>query len=61
VYFSEEDKAMACPWGEPNDPRVGFLVIGVEKCKATAASLFYWDEAKKDFLERTLKIATPVA
>jgi proteasome lid subunit RPN8/RPN11 len=55
VYFSEEDKAMACPWGEPNDPRVGFLVIGVEQGKASAASLFYWDERTQDFSERKLK------
>ncbi len=56
VYFSEEDKAMACPWGEPNDPNISFLVIGVDKGKTQGASLFYWDESKKDFAERKLKL-----
>jgi proteasome lid subunit RPN8/RPN11 len=56
VYFSEEDKAMACPWGEPSDPNIGFLVIGVTKGKVDAASLFYWEEKKKDFLERKLRL-----
>jgi len=61
VYFSEEDKAMACPWGEPNDPRVGFLVIGVDKGRTSGASLFYWHEAKKDFLERKLRLNSALA
>lgn len=61
VYFSEEDKAMACPWGEPNDPEVGFVVIGVEKGRTTGASLFYWDDAKQDYLERKLKMNSPLA
>ena len=54
VYFSEEDKAMACPWGEPSYPSVGHLVIGVERGQAVAASVFFWDEEKKDFVERKL-------
>jgi adenylyltransferase/sulfurtransferase len=61
VYFSEEDKAMACPWGEPNDPNVGYLVIGVDHGKAAGASLFYWSDAKKDFLERKLKLNSELA
>lgn len=61
VYFSEEDKAMACPWGEPNDPNVGFLVIGVDQGKTKGASLFSWSEDKKDFLERKLKLNAPLA
>ena len=61
VYFSEEDKAMACPWGEPSDPNVVFLVIGVEKGKRSGASLFYWDGEKENFLERKLKLNSPMA
>lgn len=61
VYFSEEDKAMACPWGEPVNPDIGFLVIGVDQGKATAASLFYWEKEKQDFLERKLKLHAPLA
>jgi proteasome lid subunit RPN8/RPN11 len=56
VYFSDEDKAMACPWGEPAYPDVGHIVIGVEKGEAKAASEFFWNEEKKDFEERKLPI-----
>lgn len=61
VYFSEEDKAMACPWGEPNDPEVGHVVIGVTEGKVQGASLFYWDAEKQDFLERPLKLKAAMA
>lgn len=57
VYFSDEDKAMACPWGEPSYPEVGYVVIGVEKGSAVAASEFYWNPEKKDFEERKLQKA----
>jgi proteasome lid subunit RPN8/RPN11 len=55
VYFSEEDKAIACPWGEPSFPEVGHVVISVEKGKAVAASEFFWNPEKKDFEERKLR------
>ena len=55
VYFSEEDRAIACPWGEPSYPEVGHVVISVEKGKAVAASEFFWNPAKKDFEERKLR------
>ena len=55
VYFSEEDKAMACPWGEPSFPEVGHIVISVDGGKAVAASEFYWNPEKKDFEERKLR------
>ena len=50
VYFSDEDKAMACPWGEPSYPEVG-----VEQGKARAASEFYWNSMTKTFEERKLR------
>lgn len=55
VYFSDEDRAMACPWGEPSYPEVGHIVISVEKGQATAASEFFWNTEKQDFEERKLK------
>lgn len=55
VYFSEEDRAIACPWGEPSYPDVGHVVISVEKGKAVAASEFFWNPEKKDFEERKLR------
>jgi [CysO sulfur-carrier protein]-S-L-cysteine hydrolase len=54
VYFSEEDRAMACPWGEPSYPDVGHIVISIENGKAVKASEFYWNREKKDFEERKL-------
>lgn len=55
VYFSDEDKALACPWGEPSYPGVSHLVVSVIKGKAVAAGLFHWDDRKKDFCQRPLK------
>lgn len=55
VYFSDEDKAMACPWGEPSYPEVGHVVVSVNAGAAVAASEFYWSPEKQDFLERILK------
>ncbi|HKX11901.1 MAG TPA: Mov34/MPN/PAD-1 family protein [bacterium] len=55
VYFSEEDRAIACPWGEPSYPEVGHVVISVEQGKAAAASEFFWNPEKKDFEERKLR------
>lgn len=55
VYFSDEDKLMAAPWGEPNDLHVSWIVISVIEGKAKAASEFFWDEEKKEYVERKLK------
>lgn len=54
VYFSVEDKEMAAPWGEPLFPAVSYLVVAVDKQKATGASDFYWDKEKKDFIANPL-------
>lgn len=56
VYFSAEDKLMAAPWGEPNDPKIAWVVIAVKEGKAEAASEFTWDEEKKDYVERKLNM-----
>lgn len=55
VYFSDEDKEIAAPWGEPSFPEVGHMVVSVEKGQATGASEFYWNDEKKDFVERKLR------
>ena len=54
VYFSEEDRLMAAPWGEPAYPQVGHIEISVTKGKAIAASEFFWDPEAGDFIERKL-------
>ncbi len=58
VYFSDEDKLMAGPWGEPNDPKLAWVVISVKNGQAVALSEFSWDEEKKDYVERKLKIVS---
>ncbi len=54
VYFSAEDKEMAAPWGEPLFPDISYVVVSVYGQKAKNASEFYWDSAKKDFLEKKI-------
>lgn len=56
VYFSEEDKLMAAPWGEPNNPHLTWIVISVINGKAKKASAFVWDELKKDYSEKKLAL-----
>jgi proteasome lid subunit RPN8/RPN11 len=56
VYFSEEDRYLAAPWGEPNLPGLSWIVISVQKGKAAALSEFAWDPEKKDYVERKLEI-----
>ncbi|MDO8520062.1 MAG: M67 family metallopeptidase [Deltaproteobacteria bacterium] len=54
VYFSEEDKGMAAPWGEPLFPDLSYLVVSVYSGEIKNASEFYWDKNKKDFTERKI-------
>ncbi|MBL7684796.1 MAG: M67 family metallopeptidase [Deltaproteobacteria bacterium] len=56
VYFSDEDRLMAAPWGEPNLPGVVWVVISVKNGKAVAASEFEWSDEKKDYVESKLKV-----
>jgi [CysO sulfur-carrier protein]-S-L-cysteine hydrolase len=56
VYFSEEDRYLAAPWGEPNHPNLSWVVISVVKGAAKAMSEFAWDPEKKDYAERKLEI-----
>ncbi len=54
VYFSDEDKAMAAPWGEPLFPDISYIVVAVDKGEVTKASDFIWDG--KDFSEVNLYV-----
>ena len=56
VYFSDEDRYLAAPWGEPNHPNLSWIVISVKQGKAAALSEFAWDAEKKDYVERKLEI-----
>ena len=42
AYFSQEDREMAAPDGEPVLPGVSYLVVAVDAGVATGAKLFWW-------------------
>jgi proteasome lid subunit RPN8/RPN11 len=54
AYFSAEDRAMAAPDGEPLLPGMVYLVVAVDRGKATAARLFWWNGM--DFSERVVQL-----
>lgn len=55
VYFSEEDKGMAAPWGEPLFPQLSYIVVSVYGGAVKNASEFLWETGKKDFVEVKIK------
>ena len=55
AYFSEEDKAFACPFGEPTFPDTAQLVISVYDRSVKRIAAFAWSEEKNDFVETTLE------
>ena len=54
AYFSEEDRLVACPWGEPMFPGVSYIIVSVWGKKFKEVNEFYWDERQKDFVVRKL-------
>lgn len=52
AYFSDEDKRIAAPDGEPAYPGVDYLVIPVMEGKAGDFRRHLWNPEKKDFVER---------
>jgi [CysO sulfur-carrier protein]-S-L-cysteine hydrolase len=55
AYFSQEDRQMAAPDGEPLWPGVSYLVVAVDQGVPTAAKLFWWE--KGAFLERDVPLS----
>ena len=51
AYFSQEDRLVAAPWGEPNYPGVSYLVVSVWDGKLKEVNEFFWDATKNDFVE----------
>lgn len=51
AYFSQEDRLVAAPWGEPNYPGVSYIVVSVWDGKLKEINEFSWDNAKNDFVE----------
>jgi len=54
AYFSEEDRLIAAPWGDPMFPGISYIVISIWNRKFKEANEFFWDEEKKDFACRGL-------
>lgn len=55
AYFSEEDKASACAFGEPTYPGTAQIVISIYDRVVKQISAYGWAEEKKDFVEISLK------
>jgi proteasome lid subunit RPN8/RPN11 len=51
AYFSEEDRLVATPWGEPTYPGVSYLVVSIYKGELKEINEFLWNESRKDFIE----------
>ena len=51
AYFSDEDKAFACPFGEPTFPDTAQIVISVYDRVVKRVAGFAWSEEKSDFIE----------
>ncbi len=56
AYFSEEDRLVAAPWGEPSYPGMSYLVVSIWQGKLKEINEFYWDGAKQDFLQRPINV-----
>ncbi|OGQ06697.1 MAG: hypothetical protein A3G32_05590 [Deltaproteobacteria bacterium RIFCSPLOWO2_12_FULL_40_28] len=54
VYFSDEDKGMAAPWGEPLFPQLSYIVVSVYNGRVKEASEFLWNSDQKNFIEKKI-------
>lgn len=52
AYFSEEDRLVAAPWGEPSYPGICYLVVSIWNGKLKEINEYCWDSQKTDFLQR---------
>jgi len=55
AYFSEEDKAFAMPFGEPNFPDTVQIVISIYDRAVKRIAAYAWVETKKEFVEIPLR------
>jgi proteasome lid subunit RPN8/RPN11 len=51
AYFSTEDKAFACPFGEPTYPEAAQIVISIYNRAVKIIRAFAWSEKDNDFVE----------
>ena len=54
AYFSQEDRLVATPWGEPMYPEISYLVVSVWNRKLKEINEYFWNETKKDFDQRKI-------
>jgi len=54
AYFSDEDKAFACPFGEPTFPETAQIVVSIYDRIVKRISAFAWFDEKQDFVEVAL-------
>lgn len=55
AYFSEEDRTVAAPWGEPFFPEISYIVISIWDGVFKEANEFIWSTENNDFEEHKLK------
>lgn len=55
AYFSDEDKAFACPFGEPNFPGVAQIVLSIYDGAVKRICAYAWSDGAKDFIEVAVK------
>jgi [CysO sulfur-carrier protein]-S-L-cysteine hydrolase len=55
AYFSAEDKAFACPFGEPTFPESAQIVISVFDRRVRRICAYAWADEKQDFIEVPLQ------
>ncbi|MFQ5903900.1 MAG: Mov34/MPN/PAD-1 family protein [Candidatus Binatia bacterium] len=55
AYFSQEDRALATPFGEPTYPESAQIVISIYDRVVRQISAYAWAQEKKDFVEIPLR------
>lgn len=56
AYFSETDRAAACPMGTPTYPRAAQIVYSVIDAQSGDSAAFRWDAAAGDFLQVAVEV-----
>lgn len=51
AYFSDEDKAFACPFGEPNFPGAAQIVVSIYGGAVRRICAYTWSDSANDFVE----------
>ncbi len=52
AYFSEEDRLVAAPWGEPMYPGLSYIVVSIDGGKFKEANEYFWDDKNKGYVVR---------